>query len=50
VDDLFGTWINSFNKTEKIWYCSAVELSFGRSGVVAIIVALGLTELMIRLM
>jgi hypothetical protein len=40
ADDLFGTWINSFNKTEKIWFCLDVELSSGRYGVLAMTIAL----------
>jgi hypothetical protein len=47
---MFGSWIDSFNKTEKnlvLFGCGAV---IWRSGEVAMIVALELTELMIRLM
>jgi hypothetical protein len=40
ADDLFGPWINRFNKTEKIWFFLVVELSFGRFGDLAMIVAL----------
>jgi hypothetical protein len=50
VDDMFGSWIDSFNKTEKnlvLFGCGAV---IWRSGEVEMIVALELTELMIRLM
>jgi hypothetical protein len=50
VDDMFGSWIDSFNKTEKNLSFLVVVLSFGRSGDVAMIVVLELTELMIRLM
>jgi hypothetical protein len=47
---MFGSWIDSFNKTEKNLSFLVVVLSFGRSGDVAMIVVLELTELMIRLM